>query len=374
MSKTHRSIWFWQTMLTPHMGSLAAALAKRGYNVNFVSNEILSKERLQLGWKKAKLSKVKFILAINKSNISSIVNKATKNSIHLCQGLRGNGLVKYTQKILRKRGLRHWIIIEKIDDWGLKGKFKRALYRLLFVYWKKYLEGVLAIGYGTKNWIIKRGMNKKIVYPFAYFLKSPKINEYKIQFNEKIKKRFYRFIFVGQLIKRKNIELLINAIATLKLRDIRFWIVGDGPEKERLHALTNLLLPKQVRWFETLPMSKIPEIISETDCLVLPSIHDGWGAVTSEALMVGTPVICSNACGSSVVVKASKVGGVFVSEDLKSLTKILHKQYKLGKISITQRKIISKWAKCLDANSGAKYLDSILNNTGNNLINEPWKS
>ena len=121
-------------------------------------------------------------------------------------------------------------------------------------------------------------------------------------------------------------------------------------------------------------MSKIPKIISETDCLVLPSIHDGWGAVTSEALMVGTPVICSNSCGSSVAVKASKVGGVFVSENLKSLAKILRKQYKIGKISITQRKIISKWAKCLNANSGAKYLDSILNNTGKNLIEEPWKN
>jgi glycosyltransferase involved in cell wall biosynthesis len=374
MTKSNLSIWFWQTILTPHMGSLAEALAKRGHNVNFVSNTILSKERLQLGWEKAKLNKTKFILANNKTKITRIVKKATKNSIHLCQGLRGNGLVSHTQKILRKHGLKHWIIIEKINDWGLKGKLKRALYNLLFFFWKKYLEGVLAIGCGTKTWIIKRGMNKKRVYPFAYFLKSPKINEHKMQFSEKIKKRFYRFIFVGRLIKLKNIEILINAIATLRLRDIRLWIVGDGPEKERLQSLTNLLLPKQVRWFGTLPMSKIPEIISETDCLVLPSIHDGWGAVTSEALMVGTPVICSNSCGSSVAVKASKVGGVFVSENLKSLAKILRKQYKIGKISITQRKIISKWAKCLNANSGAKYLDSIFNNTGKNLIEEPWKN
>jgi glycosyltransferase involved in cell wall biosynthesis len=374
MSKTNCSIWFWQTMLTPHMGSLAAALAKRGYNVNFVSNEILSKERLKLGWEKAKLSKAKFILAINENNIGRIVEKITKNSIHFCQGLRGNGLVNYTQKILRKRGLRHWIIIEKIDDRGLKGKFKRVLYRLLFVYWKKYLEGVLAIGCGTKNWIIKLGINKKKIYSFAYFLKSPKISSRKMQFGKKIKNRFYRFIFVGQLIKRKNIELLINAISTLGLKDIELWIVGDGPEKEQLQFLANLLLPKQVNFFGTLPMSKIPKIIVKTDCLVLPSISDGWGAVSSEALMVGTPVICSDACGSSAAVKASKVGGVFVSKDLKSLAKILYKQYKIGKISITQRKTISKWAKCLDANSGAKYLDLILNNTNKNLIKEPWKN
>ena len=373
MSSPNRSIWFWQTMLTPHMGSLVAALANRGYNVNFVCNEIISKDRLNQGWQKAKIGKAKFILATNKNNIIRIVKKTNKNSIHLCQGLWANGLVGYAQKILRKRGLKHWIIIEKIDESGLKGKFKKALYYLLFNYWKKYLEGVLAIGYGTKNWIIKRGINKKQVYPFAYFLKSKKMNEYKIQFDEKNKKYSYRFIYVGQLIKRKNVDLLIKAIAILRLRDIELCIVGDGPEKVHLKSLANLLLPKQVFFFGMLPMSKTIEIIRKAECLVLPSSHDGWGATTSEALMVGTPVICSNACGSSVAVKASKVGGVFVSEDLKSLTKILHKQYKIGKISITHRKIISKWAKCLDANSGAKYLDLILNNTSNNLIEEPWK-
>ena len=161
MSKANCSVWFWQTMLTPHMGLLAEALAKRGYNVTFVSNEILSKKRLELGWDKGRLNKAKFILAINKNNITRIVKRAAKNSIHLCQGLRGNGLVSYTQKILRKRGLRHWIIMEKIDDRGLKCKFERILYRLLFVYWQKYLEGVLVIRYGTKNWINKKNWSKE---------------------------------------------------------------------------------------------------------------------------------------------------------------------------------------------------------------------
>ena len=34
-------------------------------------------------------------------------------------------------------------------------------------------------------------------------------------------------------------------------------------------------------------MSKISEIINQVDCLVLPSYHDGWGAVVSEALLIG---------------------------------------------------------------------------------------
>ena len=62
-------------------------------------------------------------------------------------------------------------------------------------------------------------------------------------------------------------------------------------------------------------ITKIPEVICESDCLVLPSRYDGWGAVISEALMVGTPVICSDNCGAANVVTASNVGSVFSTND-----------------------------------------------------------
>ncbi len=374
MSKFSQQIWFWQTMLTPHMGALADSLAEYGHRVVFVANEGMSKERLIQGWQKIKLSKATIKFAKNKKTAIRFAREAPINSIHLCQGLMNNDQVGDAQRILRKRGLRHWVMIEKIDDEGWKGKVKVILYNILFSYWKKYLEGVLAIGYGTKNWIVKRGMKKSRVFSFAYFLKESKFNERKIQLRVNNKNQRYRFIFVGRLVKSKKIDLLINAIAGLKLRKIELWIVGDGPEKERLYSLANLLLPGRVYWLGTLPMSKISKMIRQADCLVLPSSHDGWGAVSSEALIAGTPVICSNACGSSVVVKASGVGGVFLSKNQKSLTKILYNQYRIGKIFNKKRQKIAKWAKCLNANSGAKYLNLILNSNSKKLIKEPWKN
>ena len=120
-------------------------------------------------------------------------------------------------------------------------------------------------------------------------------------------------------------------------------------------------------------MSKVPVQINQADCLVLPSYHDGWGAASSEALMMGIPVICSDTCGSSVVVKASGVGGVFLSNNIMSLAAILKKQYKIGKLSLNKRKKIFKWAKCLGAKAGAKYLNQILTSKDKNSIIEPWK-
>jgi len=47
-SKKVNHVWFWQNMLTPHMGELAIEYAKLGHSVTFVSNQILSKDRLKL--------------------------------------------------------------------------------------------------------------------------------------------------------------------------------------------------------------------------------------------------------------------------------------------------------------------------------------
>ena len=126
----------------------------------------------------------------------------------------------------------------------------------------------------------------------------------------------------------KNLKTVKNA-SSLKMKsmivfhlwinNIELWIVGDGPEKENLYSRAKLSLQNQITWFGTVQMSKIPNIMNQADCLVLPSKHDGWGAVASEALMLGIPVICSSSCGASSIVKSSGFGGVFFSNNKNSL-------------------------------------------------------
>jgi glycosyltransferase involved in cell wall biosynthesis len=374
MSKLNYSIWFWQQIVTPHMTGLATALVRRGFKVTYVANQILSKERIRLGWQMPDLGKVNLRLAKSKDIVIRHALNAPKNSIHFCQGLRGNGLVGDAQLILRKRGLKHWAMLETIDDSGLLGFIKKVIYRIIFFHWRRHLTGVLAIGHNAADWFTERGMKKNRIYPFAYFLKEPMINS-SLKFSIKDKKEsLFRFIFVGELINLKKVDNLINAIAKLQLNTIELWIVGDGPEKKRLYSLANLLLPGKVRWFGVLPNKQISNVILQADCLVLPSRYDGWGAVVSEALMVGTPAICSHKCGSSVIVKASKVGSIFYTNKKNSLVNSLRNQYKKGPIDFNERKKVMKWARCLGSNAGAKYLESILNHENNklNLIKLPW--
>lgn len=361
-------------MVTPHMASLASELANRGFEVNYVANEILSKKRIKQGWEVPELGKAKLLLAQSKVKVINYVSDAPKNSIHLCQGLRGNGLVGNAQKIIRKRKLKHWVMMETIDDEGWIGSIKKIYYHILFLRWRSQLEGVLAIGHNALEWFEDRGMDRNRIYPFAYFLKEPKLNILSKSSNNKNNKRPFRFLFVGELIDLKKVDSLIRALASLKTKKIELWIVGNGPEKKRLKLLAKLLLPKKVNWLGVHSIKEIPNIISQVDCLVLPSRYDGWGAVVSEALMVGTPVVCSDKCGSSTVVKASGAGKVFYTNNHQTLIKSLCNQYKKGLVASRDRQKIIKWSRCLGAKSGAEYLELILNTKNNksNFIKLPW--
>ena len=144
------------------MSALAEFLAKRGCKVTFVSNMILSPNRSNQGWEKPSLSKTSFKLVTNKKATLRLAMSAPNNSIHLCQGLRGNGLVKSAQNIIKKRGLSHWLLMETIDDAVLICIFKKFVYHFLFFQWRNHLSGVLAIGQNSSEWFIKRGMGKNV--------------------------------------------------------------------------------------------------------------------------------------------------------------------------------------------------------------------
>ena len=82
--------------------------------------------------------------------------------------------------------------------------------------------------------------------------------------------------------------------------------------------------------------------------------------VVSEALMVGTPVICSTACGSAGVVGASGQGGVFNSGDRSELIDQLARAVAGGWVQEPDRIALADWATCLGAKAGAAYLANIL--------------
>lgn len=356
MSGQRRSVWFWQRMVSPHMAGLAAALAQQGCDVVYVAEQVMSADRASHGWIAPDLGAVRFELAPTEAAVALLVYAAPGDSVHICQGIRANGLVGVAQRILAERRLRQWVVMETVDDWGWRGFLKRLEYRRLFACWRGKIEGVLATGQRTPAWVVARGVPAARVFPFAYFLPGVEIPCER----EEMPNGVFRFIFVGRLIELKRLDLLIDALAKLGRQDVELLVIGSGPLERQLREAAEEVLPGRVRWTGQLPINEVPKVMALADCLVLPSRHDGWGAVVSEALMVGTSAVCSDRCGSAGVVRASGYGSIFRSGDIYRLVDGLREVIARGRLSELERNKLAQWARCLGAAAGAEYLRCVL--------------
>ncbi|MCQ2259673.1 MAG: glycosyltransferase, partial [Bacteroidaceae bacterium] len=94
-----------------------------------------------------------------------------------------------------------------------------------------------------------------------------------------------------------------------------------------------------------LPMDEVQRIIANNDVLVLPSLHDGWGAVINEAMTLGTIPVCSDKCGAKALINKSGFGGIFEVNKPQKLADLLA-EFSKNKESIRQnRKSRIEWAK-----------------------------
>lgn len=351
-----RSIWLWQPIVSPHMAGLATALATRGHDVAYVAEQIMTPDRALQGWSPPPMHDVRLEVASTFASVDSLVTAAPVDSIHFCGGIRGNGLIARCQADLARRYASQWIVMEKVDDAGLVGAVKRLEYRRLLMYWRRRVQGMLAIGHSTSNWVVTRGMPANKVFPFAYFLPDTE------PVLPKALKRSgpFRFLFVGQFIERKRLDFLIEAFRRMPTSNFELAVVGSGALEARIRALAMEVLAGRLDWIGRLPFEAVTTEMDNANCLVLPSRHDGWGAVVSEALMAGTPVVCSDACGAADVVRASGYGSVFATDDLEALVASLVQVIAKGQLLAIEKTELANWAKCLGADAGADYLLAII--------------
>lgn len=112
-----------------------------------------------------------------------------------------------------------------------------------------------------------------------------------------------RFVSVGRLLHLKGFHLGLRAFAESGLSNAEYWIMGDGPERERLRLLAKRLgISDQVTFWGWVPRVEALDKLGECDVLVHPSLHDSGGWACLEAMAAGRPVICLDLGGPGVQV------------------------------------------------------------------------
>ena len=97
----------------------------------------------------------------------------------------------------------------------------------------------------------------------------------------------------------------------MPLRDgfSRLDIIGRGPLETEVKRRASACA--QFHFLGVKTNREVQERMRTGDLLVLPSLYDGWGTVVNEALQNGMRVLCSDACGASVLLDGCVRGASF---------------------------------------------------------------
>jgi glycosyltransferase involved in cell wall biosynthesis len=203
-----------------------------------------------------------------------------------------------------------------------KVKLRPWLYRfaaLMFnSFSSKHRLAVLAISNRAAYQHIQSGFSPSQVFSFGYFV------PYRQLPNSKTPRRngVIRLVFVGSLIHRKGLDILVQAVSNCKAQGCRVAldVYGYGDAGKYMPRLSDCISYRGLIAF-----GEAQAVIAQYDALVLPSRHDGWGVVVNEALLQGVPVIASENVGASCLVLASGAGVIFQNEDVAGLANILQR-------------------------------------------------
>lgn len=116
------------------------------------------------------------------------------------------------------------------------------------------------------------------------------------------KNKNFTFIIIGNLIKRKNVELVVSAWGkyVINYPNDKLIIVGDGP---LWNIITQQIeqndLLKSISLLHRKSRTEIADLLQKCHVLISASEIETFGMTVAEALAVGTPVISTNSGGVS---------------------------------------------------------------------------
>lgn len=166
----------------------------------------------------------------------------------------------------------------------------------------------------------------------------------------------FAMLSVGELTKRKNHLMVIEAMHKINNTNLHYYICGSGPLKEKIESLVKQYnLEKNVHLLGF--RKDIYDICNACDLFVFPSLQEGLPVALMEAMACRMPVVCTRIRGNCNLIDEEKGGYLTEISSSDLADKILNclnksnlpqmgkynqeviKQYKIDKILKMMKKI-----------------------------------
>lgn len=128
-------------------------------------------------------------------------------------------------------------------------------------------------------------------------------------------------VTVGRLVRRKQVDLLIEALAHASCQEVDLVVLGEGPERQMLEASAQKLgLAERVHFAGHVSETRKWQILAAADLFVSATAHEGFGLVFLEAMAAGLPIVTFNHGGQTDFLKENVHGHLVATGDVPGLS------------------------------------------------------
>jgi glycosyltransferase involved in cell wall biosynthesis len=140
------------------------------------------------------------------------------------------------------------------------------------------------------------------------------------------KKNLNSILYVGRIDKRKGIEFLIRSMPNVveQIPDVRLLVGGKGSYLEKMKSLVSRLdLERNVTFLGFIPDDRLNSLYNQAQCVVVPSIFEGFGMTVIEALAAGTRVVGTDVDGIRSTLTSGDYGPLVPYDDCCALAEAI---------------------------------------------------
>lgn len=232
----------------------------------------------------------------------------------------------------------------------LRPGWQNALYQVVE---KQYLNSVDGFIFnsrttqGVVNKLLEGPKPSVIGYPPTDRFGSP-LSEDEIA--ERAQHETFRILFLGNVMYRKGLHTLLNALASLSPRTYTLDVIGSLTTQPNYTQLMQELITKHdlssfVCLHGSLDKEPLIEKFQQAHVLVVPSSYEGFGIVYLEGMGFGLPAIGTTAGAAGEIIEHGKTGFLIEPDDSKTLAEHL-------KTLMEDRAVLTR----LSLNARARYL------------------
>ena len=218
----------------------------------------------------------------------------------------------YAQKLLNEEAALHPEWADSIDFTSFPASYEKRL-----VEEPHEAKKVIAISEFLKTTLIDGGINsQKIkVIPLGFDISAIRYVPGTIS----LQNRPLRLLYAGRITQRKGMKYLLEAMKSFSGRDVELHIIGN------IHGGgTAFSQYKNLYHFKPgVTQQVLFGLYANYDALVFPSVLEGFGLVSIEAMGAGLPVITTPNTNATELVKDGKNGYVIPIRDTQAIIKAI---------------------------------------------------